>query len=55
MSQKNRNEKYLSNCQVAAEINSAECPVITTGISSTPQPSQKRKEEAKEIIYLKRV
>jgi hypothetical protein len=55
MFQKTRKERYLPDCQVAAEINPAECPVITTKISSAYMPSQKRKEEAKQIIYLKRV
>jgi hypothetical protein len=55
MPQRIRKERHLSNCQIAAEINPTECPVITTEISSSNGPSQNRKEEAKKIIYLKRI
>jgi hypothetical protein len=55
MSKRIRKERYLSDCQVTAETIPTECPIITTEISSTNVPSQKRKEKAKRIIYLKRI
>jgi len=49
MSQKN-NARHLSNCQLATEN-----AVITTDGSTSNMPSQKRKEDAKQILYLNRV
>jgi len=49
MSQKNE-ARHLSNCQIAAEST-----VIATDVSTLNVPSRKRKEDAKQILYLNRI
>ncbi|MGD0202747.1 MAG: hypothetical protein ABSC20_02425 [Candidatus Bathyarchaeia archaeon] len=49
MSQKDK-ARHLSNCQMAAEN-----AVITTDDGTSNVPAQKRKEDAKEILYLNRI
>ena len=49
MSQKDKT-RHISNCQMAAEG-----AVITTDGSTSKVPMQKRKEDAKEILYLDRI
>jgi len=49
MSQKDK-AKRLSNCQMAAEN-----AVITTTESKANVPLEKRKEDAEQMLYLKRV
>ncbi len=49
MSQKDK-ARHSSNCQTAAET-----PVITTDVSTSNVSMQKRKEDAKEILYLDRI
>ncbi len=49
MSQKDK-ARHISNCQMAAES-----AVITTDGSTSNVPMQKRKEDAKEILYLDRI
>jgi hypothetical protein len=49
MTQKNRAE-HLSNCQITAEN-----AVITSNGSTPNVPMQKRKKDAKKILYLNRI
>jgi hypothetical protein len=49
MSQKNE-ARHLSNCQIATEST-----VIATDVSTLNVPSRKRKEDAKQILYLNRI
>ena len=49
MSQKNK-ARHLSNCQMATES-----AVIATDGSTSNVPTQKRKEDAKQILYLNRI
>jgi hypothetical protein len=49
MSQKNE-ARHLSNCQIAAEST-----VIATDVSTLNVPSRKRKEDAKQSLYLNRI
>jgi len=49
MSQENK-ARHLSNCQMAAES-----AVISTDGSTSNVPMRKRKEDAKQVLYLKRV
>jgi hypothetical protein len=49
MSQKNK-ARHLSNCQITAES-----AVITTDSSTSNVPTRKRKEDAKQILYLNRI
>jgi len=49
MSQKNK-ARHLSNCQMAAES-----AVIATDGSTSNVPTRKRKEDAKQILYLNRI
>jgi hypothetical protein len=49
MSQENK-ARHISSCPMAAEG-----AVITTDVSTSKVPMQKRKEDAKEILYLDRI
>jgi len=49
MAQKNQ-ARHLSNCQITAEK-----AVITTNGSTLNVPKQKRKEDAKKILYINRI
>lgn len=55
MSQRNEKVRRLSNCQIAPESIPEECAVIVAESSSSNVPSQKRKEEAMQLIYLNRI
>jgi hypothetical protein len=49
MSQKNK-ARHLSNCQITAEN-----AVITTDCSTSNVPTPKRKDDAKQPLYLNRI
>ena len=49
MAQK-KQARHLSNCQITAEN-----AVITTSGSTSNVPMQKRKEDAKKILYINRI
>jgi hypothetical protein len=55
MSPKNQKIRHLSNCQVASGSIPEGCAVITVKRSSSNMPSAKRKEEANQQLYLKRI
>jgi hypothetical protein len=54
MSQKNEDAKY-TNCQLSSESIPNGCAVIAAKSNSVNVPSNKRKEDANQLTYLKRV
>jgi hypothetical protein len=55
MPQKNEDARRTSNCQLSSESIPKGCAVIAAKSSSMNVPSKKRKEDANQLIYLKRV
>ena len=54
MSPKNEDAR-CTNCQLLSESTPKGCAVIAAKSSSMNVPSKKRKEDANQLIYLKRV
>ncbi len=52
MSEKNQKIRHLSDCQASIENSIERCAIID---SSPKMPPEKRKEEARKQIYLKRI
>jgi len=55
MSEKNQKIRHLTSCHVASNSVSERCAVIAVESSSANVPLSKRKEEASQELYLKRI
>ena len=55
MSQKNEDARRTSDCQLSSESIPNGCAVIAAKSNSANVPSNKRKEDANQLTYLKRV
>jgi hypothetical protein len=54
MSRANEQARHVSTCKKQESI-TQECPIIVADSNSSNVPPQKRKEDAKPILYLDRV
>jgi hypothetical protein len=54
MSQVNEPKRHIRTCK-AVESFTEECTVVLADVSNSNVPKEKRKEEAKQTLYLKRI